>query len=181
MKRLIRFFIAAAIPALLLAAPASAKSGFTSTYVSIKQADCKQQKQSKNLGFASFKCAKVTGWQVLLEYEEGMTFVSLTRGNLFKDTGVSEYTNGDTTTGDRLEVRLKNGAIYSTVVRVNQYSGGKVVKSSLVVSKMAGADQRSSDGEPKTCAVAVIEPGSTQSADARVVADKATTLPCLTV
>jgi hypothetical protein len=155
-------------------AAAATKPTFTSTYVSIKQADCKQQKKSKNAGFVTFACGSVKGWQVLLEYEEGITSVSLTRGGSVKDTGAADYTNGDLTTGDRLEVRLKNGAIYSTVVRLNEYSGDKVVKSTLLVSNMAGTSPGS------TCAVAVIEPGPTQSADARKAADRATLLPCLT-
>lgn len=154
-----------------LSPPVSAAKGkttYTSVYANIKQSECVKQPQSKNAGFVSFRCGTAAGWQIWLEYEEGMTFVSLRRGRIVNNTGIDPYTSGDTTTGDRLELRLRNGTLSSTVVRLNTYSGETVTKSVLAVSSMGSGG----------CLVALVEPGPGQSAQARSIADKAATLPC---
>jgi hypothetical protein len=167
--RLVSLVVASTTAMIAIVAPeAPAKSTFTSSYVSIKQSDCRKQPQSKNRSFVSFRCGTAAGWQIWLEYEEGMTFVSLRRGRIVNNTGIDPYTSGDTTTGDRLELRLRNGTLSSTVVRLNTYSGETVTKSVLAVSSMGSGG----------CLVALVEPGPDQSAQARSIADKAATLPC---
>jgi hypothetical protein len=149
---------------------AQAKTVFSSKYIGIKQSQCKQQPKSKNAAFTSFSCGSAAGWRIWLEYEEGTTSLSLTRGGVRKNTGITEYTSGYVTTGDKIELRLKNGRLYSTVVRLIEYgSQDNVVTSELAVSNMAG------DG----CLVALIDAGPNQSAQARAAADKAASLPCL--
>jgi hypothetical protein len=147
-----------------------AEPKYKSAYVDIRLNSCKKQKVSVNAGYVRYRCGAGAGWRVFLEGEEGTTTISLERNGAVRNIGITDFTNGDIAPGDKLELRLHSGSLYSTVIRLNEYQSDKVVYSKLFVSKI-GADQ--------SCVVEIVEPGPDQAAQARAAADNAATLECI--
>jgi hypothetical protein len=163
--------IAIALVCVLATARTSvAEPNYKSVYVDIRLNSCKLQAGRKNFGYVRYRCGAGAGWRVYLEGEEGTTTVTLKRNGAVRDIGITDFTNGDIAPGDKLELRLHNGSLYSTVIRLNESQGNNVVYSKLFVSKI-GADQ--------SCVVEIVEPGPDQAAKARAAADNAATLECI--
>jgi hypothetical protein len=155
------------------AAPVGAATKTTSTYVSLKDDDCKSiGDNGPDDDYARLLCGAVGGWSVILDYADARDSITFRRAG--KDTPLEFYrtvTGQFTTVGERFEFRVKSGVPVGTVVRVVHPVSGEAPEpkvSVLVVSRLT----------PSPCVIAVVPPGPTQNARARRLADSSAGKPC---
>jgi hypothetical protein len=154
---------------------AEAATKVTSTYVSLKDDDCKSIGNNEpDDDFATLLCGTVAGWSVIIDYGDARDSITLRRAG--KDTPLEFYrtvTGQFTTVGERFEFRMRKGVPVGTVVRVVHPVSGEAPEpkvSVLVVSRLT----------PSPCVIAVVPPGPTQNARARRLADASSGKPCRT-
>jgi hypothetical protein len=163
-----------ALQLVLIVRPSHAVTKVTSTYVSLKDGDCKSiGDNGPDDDFATLLCGTVAGWSVIIDYGDARDSITLRRAG--KDTPLEFYrtvTGLFATVGDRYEFRMRRGVPIGTIVRLVHPLNGEAPEpkvSDLVVTRLT----------PTPCVIAIVPPGSKQNAKAQKLADTSTGKSCL--
>jgi hypothetical protein len=160
----------------LQASGAAAKT--TSKYVALDLEKCTQtltpDPNDDFQDYGEWRCGSpVLGWSVNISYSDLRMTIDLSRNGVTYPLDFSAKVSGRfMSLGSQFEFRIRNGRPIGSVVRAihedGDGDGDGATKSVLVVSRF----------RPSPCVIAVVNPGATQSANARKLADTAEGKPC---
>jgi hypothetical protein len=122
--------------------------------------------------FATQRCGRpVSGWQVLLEYDDSRESITLLRGKKAYPLNFWTTVNGGfSSLGPKFEFRTRGGRPVAGVVRYrHRVEDTEDSTEDLVVVKLA----------PTPCVASIVKAGPNQSAEARALADRVGTLSCV--
>lgn len=144
-----------------------------SIYTSTKTSNCRTIKSVPDEGgYYEGECTGVGGYKVrLTEGDIRQTLTIITPGKKKQELNFWSLFSSFSYIGEKLEWRTKGGVAVALIARYNVADPEGVKKdiSYLMVSKI---------GKTESCVTDIVKPGANQNADARVLADAASTKPC---
>ncbi len=145
----------------------------TSVYTSTKTSSCRTISSNPNeAGSYEGECLGVGGYKVrLLEGDIRQTLNIVTPAKKKFELDFWGFFPSFSSIGEKIEWRTKSGVPVALIARYNVADPEGVKKdiSYLMVSKI---------GKTQSCVTDIVKPGANQNADARVLADAASTKPC---
>ena len=145
----------------------------SSIYTSTRTGACRTIHSNPDEGGSyEGECPGVGGYKVrLLEGDIRQTLNIITPGRKKFELNFWNYFGSFSSIGEKIEWRTKNGVPVALIARYNVADPEGVKKgiSYLMISKI---------GKTQSCVTDVVKPGPSQNADARVLADAASSKPC---
>ena len=152
---------------------ASALAQNASVYTSTKTGACRTISSNPNeAGSYEGECPGVGGYKVrLIEGDIRQTINIITPAKKKFELNFWSFYSGFSAIGEKIEWRTKKGVPVALIARYNVAGADDSGKSTsyLMISKIS---------KTESCVVDVIMPGAKQNEEARVSADKASTMPC---